>query len=98
MGDRKWLDEARGTAQVILNRLGRPEGERFDRASIFTIGYNKREVDRFAKRLIRYFRDGIPMSVDEVRTVVFRQQRHGYREAQVDLLLDAVVDVMLAVR
>ncbi|MHA7986852.1 DivIVA domain-containing protein [Rathayibacter sp. CAU 1779] len=98
LGDRQWLDEARGTAQVILNRLGRPDAQKFQHANIFTIGYNKREVDRFAKRLIRYFRDGMPMSVDEVRTVVFRQQRNGYREAQVDLLLDAVVDVMLAVR
>jgi DivIVA domain-containing protein len=98
VGDRRWLETARETAQVILNRLGRPEGRRFDRTSIFTIGYNKREVDRFAKRLTRYFRDGMPMSVDEVRTAVFRQQRHGYREAQVDLLLDSVVDVMLAVR
>lgn len=98
LGDKRWLEQAMGTAQVILNRLGRPDGHRFDHTSVFTIGYNKREVDKFAKRLVRYFRDGLPMSVDEVRTVVFRQQRHGYREAQVDLLLDAVVDVMLAVR
>jgi DivIVA domain-containing protein len=33
-----------------------------------------------------------------VRTVVFTTQRGGYRESQVDLVLDAVVDVMLAVR
>ena len=98
LGDRRWLEDARGTAQVILNRLGREEGHRFDRTNVFTIGYNRREVDRFAKRLMRYFRDGMPMSVEEVRTVVFRQQRNGYREGQVDLLLDAVVDVMLAVR
>ena len=98
LGEARWLEQARETAQVVLNRLGRPDGRRFDRSSVFTIGYTRREVDRFAKRLIRYFRDGMPMSVEEVRTVVFRQQRHGYREAQVDLLLDAVVDVMLAVR
>lgn len=38
------------------------------------------------------------MSVEEVRTVTFREQRGGYREEQVDLLLDSVTDVMLAVR
>ncbi|WP_354002861.1 DivIVA domain-containing protein [Microbacterium elymi] len=32
-----------------------------------------------------------------MRTVAFRMQRRGYREAQVDAVLDAVVDVMLAV-
>jgi DivIVA domain-containing protein len=38
------------------------------------------------------------MSVDEVRTVVFRPARGGYDESQVDYLLDAVVAVMLAVK
>ena len=56
-----------------------------------------REVDRFADKLTRYFRDGWPISIDDVRTVVFTTQRGGYRESQVDLVLDAVVDVMLAV-
>jgi DivIVA domain-containing protein len=55
-------------------------------------------VDAFATRLTNYFQDGRPMSLDEVRTVAFRSKKGGYREAQVDLLLDAVVNVMLAVR
>jgi DivIVA domain-containing protein len=66
--------------------------------SLLTLGYNRQDVDRFAARLVRYFQDGRPMGVDEVRTVTFREQRGGYREAQVDLLLDSVTDVMLAVR
>jgi DivIVA domain-containing protein len=79
-GDDAWLAEARTTAQVVANRLARPEGE------------------RFAERLTRYFRDGWPIAIDDVRGVVFTAQRGGYRESQVDLVLDAVVDVMLAVR
>ena len=55
-------------------------------------------MDAFASRLTNYFQDGRPMSVDEVRTVAFRPKKGGYREAQVDLLLDAVITVMLAVR
>lgn len=97
-GDDAWLREARQTAQVVSNRLGRPETERFDRVNRLVLGYNVKEVDRFAERLSRYFSDGWPISVDDVRTVTFRAQRGGYREAQVDLVLDAVVDVMLAVR
>lgn len=93
-----YLEQARTTAQVILNRLARPQGERFDRVSFLTYGYNRADVDRFATRLVRYFQDGRPMSVDEVRTITFRPQHGGYREAQVDLLLDSVTDVMLAVR
>jgi DivIVA domain-containing protein len=98
MGNEAWLVEARTTAQVVLNRLARPEGRRFQRTSRLAVGYSTSEVDRFADKLTRYFRNGQPISVDEVRTVVFRPERGGYREAQVDLVLDAVVDVMLAVR
>lgn len=98
LGDKEWLGQARATAQVVVNRLARPEKQRFARTGLFTLGYSTREVDRFASRLIRYFKDGKPISVEEVRTVVFRQKRHGYSEAQVDLLLDSVTDVMLAVR
>lgn len=97
-GDEVWLREARSTAQVVANRLARPEKQRFDRVSPLVIGYHVGEVDRFADKLTRYFRDGWPMSIEDVRTVTFTPQRGGYREAQVDLVLDAIVDVMLAVR
>lgn len=97
-GGEAWLTEARATAQVVSNRLARPEGHRFDRVAPLVRGYSTRDVDRFADKLTRYFSDGWPISIDDVRGVVFKTQRGGYREAQVDLLLDAVVDVMLAVR
>jgi DivIVA domain-containing protein len=97
-GDEAWFSDARSTAQVVLNRLDRPVGHRFSRVSVLTLGYNRQDVDRFANRLVKYFQDGRPMSVEEVRTVTFREQRGGYREVQVDMLLDSVTDVMLAVR
>ena len=98
VSDAAWFEQARTTAQAILDRLERPVGQRFQRVSLLTLGYNRQDVDRFANRLVKYFQDGRPMSVEEVRTVTFREQRGGYREAQVDLLLDGVTDVMLAVR
>ena len=97
-GDEDWYREARHSAQVILNRLDRPKGHRFDRLSVLTVGYSTADVDAFSTKLTRYFQDGYPISVDDVRTAVFRPQRGGYREAQVDVVLDSVVDVMLAVR
>lgn len=97
-GTAAWYDAARTDAQVILNRLDRPAKQKFDRTSILSIGYSCADVDGFASRLSRYFQDAQPMSVDQVRTAVFRRQRGGYREAQVDLVLDSVTDVMLAVR
>jgi DivIVA domain-containing protein len=97
-GDAAWFAQARASAQVILDRLARDEGRRFSRVGPFTTGYKPKDVDAFADRLVNYFQNGKPMSVEQVRTVVFRGSKRGYREAQVDLLLDAVIDVMLAVR
>lgn len=97
-GDEAWYTEARTVAQEILARLARPAKHRFDHVSFLSSGYDRKEVDKFADRLTQYFQDGKPMSVEEVRTVAFRPAKRGYREAQVDLLIDAVVNVMLAVR
>jgi len=97
-GEDAWFSRARASAQEILDRLARPSGERFARVGLLTGGYDRRDVDRFADRVAEYFQDGRSMTVEEVRTVAFRPRRGGYREAQVDLLLDDVVEVMLAVR
>ncbi|MET0589852.1 MAG: DivIVA domain-containing protein [Naasia sp.] len=97
-GDKAWFGAARATASEILDRLARPDRKRFSRAGGLTEGYSRREVDRFCVRLQRYFREGEKVGIDEVRSVAFRAERGGYREAEVDLLLDSVVDVMLAVR
>ncbi len=97
-GEDAWFGRARTMAQTIVNRLARPAGKKFHHVSLLSVGYNRAEVDRFAGKLARYFEDGWPVTVDDVRTVVFRPQRGGYQEAQVDVVLDAVIDVMLAVR
>ena len=97
-GDTHWYGQARSTAQEILDRLARPTGARFSRVGALTRAYNVKEVDAFADRLVDYFQHGKPMNVEEVRTVAFTATKRGYNETQVDLLLDAVVGVMLAVR
>ncbi|WP_233202031.1 DivIVA domain-containing protein [Cryobacterium sp. Y11] len=93
-----WMAEAGAVANELVTRLSRAPGHRFTRTSVLAIGYRRVDVDRFANKLVKYFHDGRELSVDEVRTAVFRPERGGYREAQVDLVLDSVVQVMLAVR
>ncbi|MGC5223314.1 DivIVA domain-containing protein [Micromonospora sp. DT81.3] len=97
-GAETWVERARDHAQEILEHLARPRGRRFARTSWLTFGYRIDEVDLISDKLARYFESGDPVTVDQVRAVAFRMQRAGYREEQVDALLDAVVDVMLAVR
>jgi DivIVA domain-containing protein len=97
-GDQVWFNQARGGAQAILDRIVRPRGKRFHRVSILTSGYSVREVDALTDRVAQYFQSGKALSIDEVRASAFHAQRGGYQETQVDVLLDAVTRVMLAVR
>ncbi len=98
IGEAAWLAEVRTRTEVVVNRLSRPAGHRFERTSFLTVGYHRADVDRLAGKLVKHFTVGFPVTVDDVRTAVFRPQRGGYREVQVDLVLDEVVDVMLAAR
>lgn len=96
-GTSVWLEQTRDEAQIILDRLSRPKGALFDRVSWMRYGYRVDEVELVSAKLAAYFSSGAPVSPDQVRSVAFRMQRGGYREAQVDAVLDAVVEVMLAV-
>ena len=93
-----WVASAKGEAQEILARLSRPEGERFDREPRHRSGYSVVEVDIVSERVARYFAAGEPITAEQVRTAAFHPQRGGYREEQVDAVLDAVVRIILAVR
>jgi DivIVA domain-containing protein len=97
-GNEAWYAEARSRAGEILLRLERPAGERFTKAGFLRVGYHQKDVDAFAAGLVEYFRAGADITPADVRTAVFRSRRGGYDEGQVDAVLDAVVDVMLAVR
>lgn len=93
-----WVEKAREDAQTILDHLARPRRQRFARTGVLTFGYRLDEVDHVATRIVKYLRDGEPLSVEQLRSAAFRMQRGGYREEQVDALLDATIDVILAVR
>ncbi len=96
-GAHEWVGQTRETAQAVLDRLARPKRQRFERVSALRYGYRIDEVDLVSDKLARYLETGDSVTVEQVRSVAFRMQRGGYREEQVDAVLDAVVDVMLAV-
>jgi DivIVA domain-containing protein len=96
-GAREWVGRTKETAQVVLDRLSRPRGRRFERVSVLGYGYRIDEVDLVADKVARYLEAGETVTVEQIRSVAFRMQRGGYRETQVDAVLDAVVEVMLAV-
>lgn len=98
LGNQGAYQRARSEAQVLLDRCVRPRGRRFARVGILTGGYSVRDVDAFADRIVRYLQQGTPLTVDDVRGAVFAAQKGGYEETQVDVVLDAVVDLLQTVR
>lgn len=98
IGSNDWVELARTTAQEVLERLSRAPGTRFRKAGVLRFGYRIDEVDIVADKLVAYFERGEAVTVEQVRAAAFRMQRRGYDEAQVDAVLDAVVEVMLAIR
>lgn len=97
-GAEGWVVQAREDAQAILDHLARRPKHRFARTGVLTFGYRVDEVDHVMDRIVRYLRDGDAVSAEQLRSAAFRMQRRGYREEQVDALLDAAIDVVLAVR
>ncbi|WP_144796335.1 DivIVA domain-containing protein [Microbacterium paludicola] len=97
-GVEAWVGDARSKAQEILDHLARSRKHKFARTGFLTFGYRVDEVDHVAGRIVRYLRDGDDLSAEQLRSAAFRMQRGGYREEQVDALLDATIDVILAVR
>ncbi len=98
VGASAWVSQQRDRAQEILDRLTRPPRHRFTRVSVLRYGYRLEEVDLVADKVAGYLADGEKVTVEQIRSVAFRMQRGGYREAQVDAVLDAVVAIMLAVQ
>jgi DivIVA domain-containing protein len=97
-GERAYYASTRQLAKEIIARLERPAGKRFTRVGFAHIGYSVADVDRFAEEARSYFEDGSNVPVERVRSIAFRPKRGGYSEAQVDVLIDGLVEAMLAVR
>ena len=56
-GAHAWVGQTRETAQVVLDRLSRPKGRRFDRVGALRYGYRIDEVDLVADKLATLPRD-----------------------------------------
>lgn len=98
VGEKSYYQAIRQQAQEVLDRVARPQRQKFRRASLIRHGYHPVDVDHFCQRLVAYFQGQEPLSVATVRNQKFRTQLGGYDESQVDRLLDETVSVMLAVR
>lgn len=96
-GAEGWTERVRERARVLLERARRPRRKRFARAGVIRYGYSMREVDALCDQIVAYLTEGEPLTVDELRSAVFRRQRNGYSEWQVDMAIDRMIEVIFAV-
>jgi DivIVA domain-containing protein len=99
LGERRFVSQITSQAQVLRARLARPHGDRFARASTWAPAYDVTDVDELCDLVADYF-DGVqPLTVDRLRSAVFRSRRgaRGYSEGAVDAFIDRVIAVMTRV-
>lgn len=98
-GEDAWWNDTRELLSEVRGRLRRPRGKRFRTRGILATGYRKSQVDAFLDVVEAALRERrFAHTPSEVREVVFHSQWRGYDEAQVDALMDAVVELILATR
>ena len=96
LGERGFVAQLTGQAQMLRGRLAREHGDRFARASAWSSGYDVGDVDELCDQIADYFDGEQSLSVAELRAAVFRPRRgaRAYSEHAVDTFLDRVVAVM----
>ena len=96
LGERGFVAQLTGQAQMLRGRLAREHGDRFAHASAWSSGYDMSDVDELCDQIADYFDGEQSLSVAELRDAVFRTRRgsRAYSEPAVDTFLDRVVTVM----
>jgi DivIVA domain-containing protein len=87
-------DRLARVVDLVKGRLLRPNGKRFSSTGFLLRGYSRKQVDALCAHLVRHFDSQAPITVDEVRRVVFNAKRGGYVEAQVDAFIDRVIEAL----
>jgi len=95
-GTPAWIEANNARRDVLLARFERPAKHRFRHVGPLTRGYSTSDVDKFVNRVSAALGEGLPFALEDVRSAVFRSRLGGYHETQVDLVLDGLVDVLLA--
>lgn len=88
-----------GEVDDLRAGLSTPYMKRFPRAGALRRGYDVDDVDELVDTLVTSLDGtGPAVSVEDVRSACFRPRRGGYREHDVDEMLDRVVELLLVLR
>ncbi len=78
--------------QVLSARVSRRKGRRFQRSGVLGLGYSRSQVDALLTMVGEHLEGQNELAIGEVRQLVFKLQRGGYIESQVDAYVDRLVE------
>lgn len=78
--------------QALVSRIARPKRKRFRSSGVLGLGYSRSQVDALLAVVGEYLEGRDELSIGEVRQLVFKLQRGGYIESQVDAYIDRLVE------
>jgi len=87
---------SRSELEALRERLARPAAKRFARVNIFTTGYRVADVDAFVDEALAGLDTSSTLRASWVRQALFRSQKGGYSENDVDVVLDQLISALLA--
>ncbi|MFY9263468.1 MAG: cell division protein DivIVA [Actinomycetaceae bacterium] len=96
-GEKAWLEATYEQATTLYERLLRPDEQRF--ADAEGRGYLKADVDSLMTRIADYFDGKGELTSADIRRATFAKAKGeaAYAESVVDVYLDRVISVLLAV-
>jgi DivIVA domain-containing protein len=93
-GEHALVDQLQRTSEIVKTRAERPKKKRFERLSWPARGYNRKQVDVLCNLVLEHLVNSEPLTMSEVRRIVFSAQRGGYAENQVDAFIDRVIQIL----
>jgi len=93
-GEHALVDQMQRTSEIVKTRAERPKKRRFERVSWPARGYNRKQVDVLCNLVLEHLVNSEPLTMSEVRRIVFSAQRGGYAENQVDAFIDRVIQIL----
>lgn len=87
-------DRLARVVEIIRGRVERPKAKKFSNTGLLLRGYSRKQVDALCEHIARHLDSQAPISIDQVRRVVFNVKRGGYVEAQVDAFVDRVIEAL----
>lgn len=93
-GEHALADQLQRTSEIVKARAERPKKKRFERVSWPARGYNRKQVDVLCNLVLEHIVNSEPLTMSEVRRIVFSAQRGGYAENQVDAFIDRVIQIL----